>query len=96
MENCEKNDKSSESLQDAKGYTYSHALKMRAAASWGFAHHMDCGHQEWRQMRNGEYEGNPSLSYEVGKYMISLQRRKVYNQSYSFFLKFRKILTYYL
>jgi len=34
--------------EDKKGALYSHALKMRAALSWGFAHDFRCGHQEYK------------------------------------------------
>ena len=60
-----------------KGSTYSHALKMRAAISWGFARDYQCGHQEYKTRQGARWDGNPSLAYEVGKYMVSLQRRKV-------------------
>ena len=66
-----------EEVGDTKGGSYSHALKMRAAVSWGFARRYKCDHQQYRVVANGPYDGNPSLSYEVGRYMISLQRRKV-------------------
>ena len=63
--------------EDEKGALYSYALKMRAALSWGFAHDFRCGHQEYKNRGEAKWDGNPSLAYEVGKYMVSLQRRKV-------------------
>lgn len=63
---------------EAKGHTYSHALKMRAAVSWGFAYKQGVGSNEpWIKTKSGEYQGNPSISHEVGRYMVSLNRRKV-------------------
>jgi hypothetical protein len=65
-------------LSKGKGYTMSHAVKMRAAVSWGFGTVKKCGHMEWRQTKAG-FEGNPSLSYDVSRYMVALQRKKVRN-----------------
>ena len=70
--------------EDTKGASYSHALKMRAALSWGFARDYRCGHQEYKDRGEGKWDGNPSLAYEVGRYMVSLQRRKVSEFSRNF------------
>jgi len=68
-------------LQEVKGCTYSHALKMRAALSWEFAYKMGIGSNElWLRTKSGEYQGNPSISHEVGRYMVSLNKRKVPNE----------------
>jgi hypothetical protein len=76
METCES--ESSDSLPEAKGRTWSHALKMRSAVSWGFAYKLGIGNNEpWLRTRTGEYQGNPSISHEVGRYMVSLNKRKV-------------------
>ena len=44
MEACES--EGSADLSDTKGHTFSHALKMRAAVSWGFAYKMGIGSNE--------------------------------------------------
>jgi hypothetical protein len=64
--------------------TYSHALKMRAATSFWFAaicpHH--CGNSEWVQVRGTTlWQGNPSLSPTVSKYMKALNKLKVNSRS---------------
>jgi hypothetical protein len=77
MEACESAEGLAD-LPDAKGCTYSHALKMRAALSWAFAYKMGIGTNEpWLKTKSGEYQGNPSISHEVGRYMVSLNKRKV-------------------
>lgn len=76
-ENQEAGKQYNEELEDVKGASYSHALKMRAAISWGFMREKKCSHAQYRCNSNGEWEGNPALAFEVGKYMVSLQRRKV-------------------
>jgi hypothetical protein len=76
MEACES--EGSGSLPEAKGRTWSHALKMRSAVSWGFAYKLGIGSNEpWLRTRTGEFQGNPSISHEVGRYMVSLNKRKV-------------------
>jgi hypothetical protein len=60
--------------------TYSHALKMRAAASFWFASicPWHCGSSDWVQVRGTEkWQGNPSLSPTVSKYMKALNKLKV-------------------
>lgn len=64
--------------------TYSHALKMRASTSYWFAYlcPMRCGQQEWLQVKlDGSFQGNPSLSPMVTRYMRALNKMKV---NYSF------------
>ena len=81
MENCESEaSAASAGLEVGKGCTFNHALKMRAAVSWGFAYELGiCGKEPWMRMKSGEYQGNPSISHEVGRYMVSLNKRKVCN-----------------
>jgi hypothetical protein len=71
-------------LIDASGtrdrpLTYSHALKMRAAASYWFAYlgPMPCSTEKWLQIKGQGYQGNPSLSPMVARYMRALQKKKV-------------------
>jgi hypothetical protein len=51
--------------------TFSHALKMRVC-KLGIG-----GSEPWMRMKSGEYQGNPSISREVGRYMVSLNKKKV-------------------
>jgi hypothetical protein len=57
--------------------TYSQALKMRAAVSFHY-NELGRGSDRWHQGKDGSWMGNPSLSNKVSRYMLSLQRRKVY------------------
>ena len=50
---------------------------MRASVSYAFAYILKQGSQEWKQLPDGLYIGNPSLSSTVSRYMCSLQRSKV-------------------
>jgi hypothetical protein len=85
MKACETKEVSFDELEEDEakgsggggGATYSHALKMRAAISWGFTSRFGCVHQAYASTGTGKWIGNPSLSPHVSKYMISLQRRKV-------------------
>jgi len=61
-----------------KDKTHSHALKMRAAVSFHY-NELGRGANGWHQGRDGSWLGNPSLSQQVSRYMLSLQRRKVSN-----------------
>lgn len=74
---CDRPTDLSSTTKSCRNLTYSHALKMRAAASYGFAHKQKCGNAEWKQLPCGLWTGNPSLSTHVSRYMCSLQRRKV-------------------
>ena len=60
--------------------TYSHALKMRSAISYWFAFKCPvlCGSTEWQQVRStSKFQGNPSLSPMVMRYMRALHNKKV-------------------
>ncbi|KAJ3926790.1 MAG: DNA breaking-rejoining enzyme [Lentinula lateritia] len=58
--------------------TYTHAQKMRAAATFGFGKIHGLGMQAWHQSEvSGKMLGNPSVSEMVSTYMLSLRRRKV-------------------
>ncbi|KAJ4486411.1 hypothetical protein C8R41DRAFT_434254 [Lentinula lateritia] len=57
--------------------TYTHAQKMRAAATFGFGKMHGLGMQAWHQSEiTGKMLGNPSVSETVSTYMLSLRRRK--------------------
>jgi hypothetical protein len=60
-----------------KPATWSHALKMRAAASFGFVTEFDCDPTSWMQLADGTFYGNPSLSKTMTTYMKSLRKKKV-------------------
>lgn len=51
---------------------------MRAAVSYFYAGNKDTGTEKWHNDGKGNYSGNPALSHIVSRYMISLQKRKVY------------------
>jgi hypothetical protein len=74
---CEKRDETNSATASCQGYTFSHALKMRAAVSYNYARYNDTGAEKWHNDGKGNYSGNPALSHVVSRYMISLQRRKV-------------------
>ena len=59
-----------------KNKSFSHALKMRAAISFHY-NEQGFGATPWHKTIDGAYAGNPSLSHEVSRYMVNLQRRKV-------------------
>ncbi|KAH7870990.1 uncharacterized protein C8R40DRAFT_1027801, partial [Lentinula edodes] len=57
--------------------TYTHAQKMRAAATFGFGRIHGLGMQAWHSSEiTGKMLGNPSVSEIVSTYMLSLRRRK--------------------
>ncbi|KAJ3911753.1 hypothetical protein F5877DRAFT_54937 [Lentinula edodes] len=57
--------------------TYTHAQKMRAAATFGFGRVHGLGMQAWHHSEiSGKTLGNPSVSETVSTYMLSLHRRK--------------------
>jgi len=60
-----------------KPATWSHALKMRAAASFGFVTESNCEPTPWMQLPDRSFHGNPSLSKTVTIYMKSLRKKKV-------------------
>ncbi|KAF7311930.1 hypothetical protein MIND_00204400 [Mycena indigotica] len=65
--------------------SYSHAQKMRAAATYGFGRIADLGSRPWEQIdsfdasgtRTWCWVGNPSVSEAVSRYMITLRKKKV-------------------
>jgi len=59
--------------------SYSHAMKMRAAATYGFGRRYSRGSTPWYITESGQWRGNPSISTQVSRYMVSLRRRKVRN-----------------
>ncbi|KAI9068796.1 hypothetical protein FKP32DRAFT_1536223, partial [Trametes sanguinea] len=59
--------------------TYSHAMKMRAAATYGFGRLQARGTLPWHRSESGTWRGNPSVSDRVSRYMLSLRRRKARN-----------------
>lgn len=72
--NLDGTDKSPEEIR--KGYT--HAQKMRAAATFGFGRLLGKGRTPWAVSEvTGEMVGNPSVSEMVSCYMVSLRRCKV-------------------
>ncbi|KAL0056794.1 hypothetical protein AAF712_016594, partial [Marasmius tenuissimus] len=57
--------------------TYTHAQKMRAAATFGFGRVCGLGTRPWERSKvTGRMLGNPSVSQQVSLYMVSLRRRK--------------------
>lgn len=57
--------------------SYSHAMKMRAAMTYGFGQQKSRGTLPWHITEGGQWRGNPSVSAQVSRYMVSLRRRKV-------------------
>ncbi|KAJ3926810.1 MAG: DNA breaking-rejoining enzyme, partial [Lentinula lateritia] len=58
-------------------HTFTHAQKMRAAATFGFGRVHGLGMQAWhRSETTGRMLGNPSVSETLTSYMLSLRRRK--------------------
>ncbi|KAF7303697.1 hypothetical protein MIND_00599100 [Mycena indigotica] len=65
--------------------SYSHAQKMRAAATYGFGRIADLGSRPWERVdsyevsgaRTWRWMGNPSVSETVSRYMITLRKKKV-------------------
>src|ERR1700727_18426 len=58
-------------------HSYSNAMKMRAALTYGFGRFQSRGTSTWAIDEQGNTHGNPSISSTVSSYMISLKRRKV-------------------
>jgi hypothetical protein len=67
----------SKKTSNMQSSSYSHAMKMRAAMTYGFGRVRSCGNTPWRLNDCGQWRGNPSISLSVSRYMISLRRRKV-------------------
>ncbi|KAF9072475.1 hypothetical protein BDP27DRAFT_1217529, partial [Rhodocollybia butyracea] len=58
--------------------TFTHAQKMRAAATFGFGRVHGLGMLAWHRSEvSGKMLGNPSVSETLTSYMLSLRRRKV-------------------
>ncbi|KAJ7093975.1 hypothetical protein B0H15DRAFT_763134, partial [Mycena belliarum] len=58
--------------------SYSHAQKLRASATYGFGRLNGLGSRPWQKSElTGEMVGNPSVSEDVSRYMVSLRKRKV-------------------
>ncbi|KAE9401363.1 hypothetical protein BT96DRAFT_766325, partial [Gymnopus androsaceus JB14] len=58
--------------------TFTHAQKMRAAATFGFGRVCNLGMLAWHRSEiTGKMLGNPSVSEALTSYMLSLRRRKV-------------------
>ena len=57
--------------------SYGHAMRMRAAMTYGFGRFNSRGTIPWRISDNGQWQGNPSISPQVSRYMVSLRKRKV-------------------
>lgn len=57
--------------------TYGTALKMRAAMTYAFCRLHGLGNMNWQRAIDGSMVGNPSISEEVSRYIVSLHRRKV-------------------
>jgi hypothetical protein len=77
FQKCERPDVKNPQTASCQGASFSYALKMRATVSYHFAQQVGRGSEKWHQDRQGVWIGNPALSHEVSRYMISLQRRKV-------------------
>ena len=56
--------------------TYGHAQKMRASMTYAFGRIHGLGSMHWQHSADGMI-GNPSVSEEVSRYMLSLRQRKV-------------------
>ncbi|KAI3650554.1 hypothetical protein MP228_003794 [Amoeboaphelidium protococcarum] len=63
-------------LVGCKGLSYSTAENIRAAISNKFGDEYNCNSLRYFQDAAGNWQGNPSLSNEVTKYMKSLKKRK--------------------
>ncbi|KAF7357671.1 hypothetical protein MSAN_01363700 [Mycena sanguinolenta] len=58
--------------------SYSHAQKMRASATYGFGRLNGLGSLPWQKSEvSGRMLGNPSISEDVSRYMVSLRKKKV-------------------
>jgi hypothetical protein len=77
FQKCERPDPKNPQTISCQGASFSDALKMRAAVSYHYAQQVEIGSEKWHQDRQGVWIGNPALSHDVSRYMISLQRRKV-------------------
>ena len=85
FQKCERPDAKNPQTMSCQGTSFSYALKMRAAVSYHYAQQVGRGSEKWHQDRQRVWIGNPALSHEVSRYMISLQRRKVLFPSLLYF-----------
>lgn len=64
--------------QDFCPNSYSDAQKKRASLTYMFGRCAGCGNDRWRaDDTTGQMRGNPSCSFVLSSYMLSLRRRKV-------------------
>jgi hypothetical protein len=77
MKKCDQPDPKASYTQSFQGASFSYALKMRAAVSYHYSQQIGRGSEKWHLDGQRIWIGNPALSHEVSRYMISLQRRKV-------------------
>jgi hypothetical protein len=52
-------------------------MKMRASMTYGFGRLNSRGTLPWHATDDGQWKGNPSISAQVSRYMVSLRRQKV-------------------
>ncbi|KAJ3904865.1 hypothetical protein F5879DRAFT_800814, partial [Lentinula edodes] len=80
MESCDEiNLDGSEKDKSKERSTFTHAQKMRAAATFGFGRIHGLGMLAWhRSEYTGKMLGNPSVSETLTSYMLSLRRRKTF------------------
>ncbi len=58
--------------------TYTHAMKLRSSLTYGFGRNHRRGKRDWiLNSESGEWNGNPSVSIQVARYMVALRKRKV-------------------
>lgn len=57
--------------------TYTYAMKMRSAMTYGFGRSYERGRTHWTQTEGISWTGNPSISTIVSRYMVALRKRKV-------------------
>jgi hypothetical protein len=61
--------------------SFTHAQKLRASMTYAFGRIYGIGSQAWQRFTNVNGTvtkiGNPSISEEVSRYLLSLRRRKV-------------------
>jgi len=56
---------------------YTHAMKMRSALTYGFGRLYSRGNSPWACRDGIRWDGNPSVSPQVARYMVALRKRKV-------------------
>ena len=75
---CEKRDETNSVTASCQDYIFSHALKMKAAVDYNYARYNDTDAEKWHNDEKENYSENPALSHVISRYMISLQRRKIW------------------